>query len=456
MMTITSIGFGDIAATPHNAPEQLTLTIMMLLGSLVWGNVIATFCGVMATLSPNATEFRCTMDALNRFMAAQDIPSEMQRRIREYFHQTKHLQDTTDRRALLEKMSPALAGEVALRCNQKWLGRVWFLQNAGEDFVVQIALQLQAVVFAIGEVASNGFLYIIHRGLALYGGRVITSGKVWGEDMILQSEWLVRRFCARAMTYLEVFTISRPQLMEAAEAFPETALHLRRCAIRLAARREFMRIAKARLEEAGKAKAKSTVDRLFSEASSHASPGAALVAEHSEAGEEFSLKPTSSSHPPTSQGKGSFRGGFSTAATAAAAAVALQRSRIPNARRGSLDFGTDGPAAATPTSPNAKTEATVFGIKSASSLRWDGAQEVDAMEAQHPSNSALAAQLARLEKQQTEMAGQLGTLRSYMELMLRTNGVPISDAEKAREPPSDSERPANIGASRGSWFSGQI
>ena len=78
------------------------------------------------------------------------------------------------------------------------------------------------------------------------------------------------------------------------------------------------------------------------------------------------------------------------------------------------------------------------------------------MQAQHPSNSALAAQLARLEKQQTEMAGQLGTLRSYMELMLRTNGVPMSDAEKAREPLSDSERPANIGASRGSWFSGQI
>ena len=51
MMTITSVGFGDIAATPHNAPEQVTLTIMMLLCSLVSGNVIATFCGVMATLS---------------------------------------------------------------------------------------------------------------------------------------------------------------------------------------------------------------------------------------------------------------------------------------------------------------------------------------------------------------------------------------------------------------------
>ena len=179
-----------------------------------------------------------------RFMGATNIPKDMRMRLREYFHQSKHLADTVTRRNLLDKMSPQLAGEVALQVNEKWLRRVWFLNGAGQEFVVQIALQLQAMVFTIGEVINNGYLYIINRGIALFGGRVLTAGSVWGEDMLLDSHWLMSKFCARAMTYLEVYTIGREQLMEAASQFPYTRKHLRRCAVRLAVRREFVRLSK--------------------------------------------------------------------------------------------------------------------------------------------------------------------------------------------------------------------
>ena len=37
VMTITSIGYGDIGATPHNAPEQAICTLLMLVGGCVWG-----------------------------------------------------------------------------------------------------------------------------------------------------------------------------------------------------------------------------------------------------------------------------------------------------------------------------------------------------------------------------------------------------------------------------------
>lgn len=184
-----------------------------------------------------------------RFMNTTNLPKDMQMRLREYFHQSKHLADTVTRRNLLDKMSPQLAGEVALQVNEKWLRRVWFLTGAGQEFVVQIALQLEAMVFTIGEVVNNGFLYIINRGIALFGGRVLTAGSVWGEDMLLDSQWLVSKYCARAMTYLEVYTISRNQLMDAASQFPYTRAHLRRCAVRLAIRREFIRLSKLALAE---------------------------------------------------------------------------------------------------------------------------------------------------------------------------------------------------------------
>ena len=92
-----------------------------------------------------------------------------------------------------------------------------------------------------------GYLFIAHRGHALYGGRILGHGRVWGFDMILQNKVSgsarysscssrltcsfdvilrihphmasshmtlrnaqeLRRHCARAMSYLEVSSISR-------------------------------------------------------------------------------------------------------------------------------------------------------------------------------------------------------------------------------------------------------
>lgn len=55
---------------------------------------------------------------------------------------------------------------------------MWFLVGVEDAFMVQIALSLNAMVFAPGELAAAGYLYIVHRGVALYFGRVVNAGKV--------------------------------------------------------------------------------------------------------------------------------------------------------------------------------------------------------------------------------------------------------------------------------------
>ena len=61
IMTITSIGYGDMAATPRNAAEQIVTAVPMLAGGFLWGQVIGTFCGVIATFDPHGAEFRRNM-----------------------------------------------------------------------------------------------------------------------------------------------------------------------------------------------------------------------------------------------------------------------------------------------------------------------------------------------------------------------------------------------------------
>uniref|UniRef100_A0A7S3B3S5 Potassium channel domain-containing protein n=1 Tax=Haptolina ericina TaxID=156174 RepID=A0A7S3B3S5_9EUKA len=241
-MTITSIGYGDIY--PTSMGEQWVAIFVMLLGSMLWGQVIATFCGVMSNLNPERTEFRRTMDDLNRFMRLNHLDHQIKTRLREYFHQTKHLKITAAGRNLMLQMSPMLQGEICWRVNQRWLERVWFLRNAEPSFLLQMALHLEPIVFAPGELAPPGSLYIVHRGIALYGGKVLTAGKVWGEDMILSNGDLRLKWCARAMNYLEAFTINRERLLDIAIEFPETYAVIRRNVMLLALRRHLLTYAR--------------------------------------------------------------------------------------------------------------------------------------------------------------------------------------------------------------------
>ena len=59
-------------------------------------------------------------------------------------------------------------------------------------------LNLVPIVFAPGETVFGTSLYVVHRGLALFGGKLLKAGMVWGEDMLLEASHLRSPFCARA------------------------------------------------------------------------------------------------------------------------------------------------------------------------------------------------------------------------------------------------------------------
>lgn len=246
-MTITSVGFGDICATFNNPVEMWICSFIMLISSLLWAQVIGTFCGVIATFNPEANAFQAKMDELNRFMKRENVPHEMRQRLREYFHQSKHLRLAQTQNALLDDMSPSLMREVTWGVNKEWLTQVWFLRDAPRQFMIEMARTLQARVFSPGDAPALGFMYIVHRGLALYQAKVVTKGQVIGSDIILASPQLRSTAQARAMNYLEVFFTSRKVLMRMASRYPDTAKQIRRAAVFLALRRKMIEVAKQAL-----------------------------------------------------------------------------------------------------------------------------------------------------------------------------------------------------------------
>ena len=104
-MTITSIGYGDIAATALNELELTFGALLMFLAGIMWADFIAGFVGFLTTVNIEATEFRQTLKALNEFMSRARLPAELRLRLREYFHQTQHLRESRKRATLLQTMN---------------------------------------------------------------------------------------------------------------------------------------------------------------------------------------------------------------------------------------------------------------------------------------------------------------------------------------------------------------
>ena len=239
--TITSIGYGDIVATKGNEVEMWVACVCMVASSIFFARMVGNFA---SNLDPAQAEYHTTMDSLNSFMAAEAFSPDLRVRLREYFQRYRKVRVSEARRFLLTAMSPMLQGEAAWEVHKSWLPHVSLLEGSEHQFLIELALHLQVNVFAPGDVAPTGYLYIINEGMVLFHCKLLGAGKWWGEDMILTSVHLRAGHSARALTYVFTFHLDRTRLLMITSRYPHTHAQIRRHTVRMAVRREFIYQAK--------------------------------------------------------------------------------------------------------------------------------------------------------------------------------------------------------------------
>jgi potassium voltage-gated channel Eag-related subfamily H protein 7 len=257
-MTVTTIGYGDV--TPKTNLERAVAIFGMCVGAAAYAFIVGNICGIIATMDQASTEHNARMDDLNLYMQENRIPNEMRIRLREYFMYCRGMNRQEYYKELLEKMSPALRGEICVYINSTWINNVPFFSRRGKLaakigadehklFITAIAMKLapqafapQEVIVQIGELAET--MYIMQRGVVAKKGQIISSGKYFGEDIILQADR--RAYMVRALTYVDVFTLTKTDLsliMDSA-SYPNISKQLRRAALCESFRASFTRLAK--------------------------------------------------------------------------------------------------------------------------------------------------------------------------------------------------------------------
>jgi len=149
LMTITSIGYGDI--TPQTSVEYTTVSLLMLVGSCLWAHVIGSLCASISNLDMERMQHEQRMDAV--LMMSQDrlLPRELRMRLRRFFQQSRRMHRMSMHSQITGLMSPALRGEVALHVTLKYLNKIGFLRGAEQTFILQLAKTLQIHFFPPNE-----------------------------------------------------------------------------------------------------------------------------------------------------------------------------------------------------------------------------------------------------------------------------------------------------------------
>ena len=192
--------------------------------------VVGSVCTIVASMDKKSSEHHELMDTLNAMARELSLGEDLQRRCRDYFRYRHSSTNMDDWRVMLEIMSPRLRGEVAMMQCGPWINNVPFFRGAPETFIVDVALKLKSVTFPQGEEivragAISTRLYIVERGVVGGKGRVFTSGKTFGEEVL--NGGAPTAFTARAMTYCDVFSLPGTVIERIASAFPVMQRRLR-------------------------------------------------------------------------------------------------------------------------------------------------------------------------------------------------------------------------------------
>ena len=249
LMTITTIGYGDVALVTDG--EKLVGMLSMAVGGFIYAYIVGAVCGIVATMDEATAKFQQRMDALQQYMKENRIPKGLRFRLREYFYHTRDNQRALFYNELLTLMTPTLRGEVAVLSNGDWVKRVpFFFPDNAEDneltsFITDVTMRLSISSFAPEElVITQGDrghqMYIIRKGVVGSNGRIMGGGNYFGEDMILQSA--IRLHDVRCLTYLDVYVLSKESLEDILElgSYPHIYKSVRRYVMKFAFKRNII------------------------------------------------------------------------------------------------------------------------------------------------------------------------------------------------------------------------
>lgn len=246
LSTLTSVGYGDVL--PQNTHEVVLVSVSMFMLGIMWAWVLANVVNIITNMDVFASESNQLMDDLNQLMEHRDLDHGLRLRLRKHLNEAFYVHRQRHQQRTIKWLSAGLQGEIAVESGvDKVCNCVWYLRDMPEPVLIAIANRFIADMFSPYEFIQDQFsLSVIRKGTCILRARILTRDHVIGEDMILVSDRLKEAVHPKSLTFLEVMTLGRNDLLSVCERHPDFDRRVRRAQIKLALWRSFVRSAESK------------------------------------------------------------------------------------------------------------------------------------------------------------------------------------------------------------------
>ncbi|XP_012556302.2 potassium voltage-gated channel unc-103 isoform X1 [Hydra vulgaris] len=231
LSSMTSVGFGNVSANTNI--ERLFTIIIMLAGALMYAIIFGNITAIIHRLYSGLARYHSTMRRVRRFIRFYQIPSPLRQRLEDYSQYDYSYTNGIDMNEILSHFPEGLQAEVCLHLNRNLFARNLAFRGVPPGCLRTLSLKLKTTRYTPGN-------YIIHYGdeivnlmwiergtlEVLQGDKVIfVLGKCdsFGENFGAVYDRLVGKSCAsvRALTYCDIQSISREDMLSSMRAYPE-------------------------------------------------------------------------------------------------------------------------------------------------------------------------------------------------------------------------------------------
>ena len=234
IMTVTSIGYGDMVPKNHN--ERIFGVAWQLTAAMLWACVVAEVVAVATAGDPVDVAYNHSVDDLNMYMSKHAVEQSERFAVRRYLAFAKHGMREKSYKATLADLPPVLAQKVLQP--PRWLQRpcqITFMTAASDSFCAALIVKLKCLSMPPQAcIATGKRCYVLRTGCLCADGDLVTSTAkliCWGgNDFFLKGadrEFVVP-VTLLAVTYVELHHFGQDELDELLEFFQTEAAAINR------------------------------------------------------------------------------------------------------------------------------------------------------------------------------------------------------------------------------------
>lgn len=227
MMTVTSIGYGDI--TTGNLDEKHFLYIMMFGTAFTYAYMIGVFADIVSTRRSDRNLFDMKMRSVFEFLNHVDCPKELMTDIKLFYNHRYPRKTLFDEKTIYSELPPKFMKRLVLHRFERTVHYVPFFRSCSDECIVAICRKFHGfmatpedLILERGE--TNKELVIMEHGEATGddGAGIVTdykAGSFFGEMEFLGLQE-VSPITVKALTYCDLYGLKLVHIRHTMTEYP--------------------------------------------------------------------------------------------------------------------------------------------------------------------------------------------------------------------------------------------